>query len=210
LETITKEGWSIKKEAKKVIPNIPSVPKVRPIGPTNARVTEIVFVGPLNIQGGLKVFSDALDIISEELGNAGIKVTFLGPLSTINEMASDEYLELRSQNWEANNLKWSIKVAEELNAIADYMTHGSAGKIGVVPSINDPSGSFAQTLLQSGVKFIGSSRSAIKEMVSTSSKDIIVSPEGQQIATKISSVLNGSCKCLKPTSSRLNYLLTVN
>ncbi|KAJ3414845.1 hypothetical protein HDV05_006002 [Chytridiales sp. JEL 0842] len=197
-EAVKSEGWAINNKEKKIIPNVPSVRVVRGVTPSSARVTEVVFVGPLNIGGGLKEFADALDLISESLAKSNVKVTFLGPMSTINEMASDEYLELRAQKWESGNLKWSIKNVQDPQAAVDYMNLKNTEKIAVIPSLNDVTGSFGQAMLYSGVKFIGSSKSAIKELVNLSSKSVIVTPEGSKIATKISESLDGSLMLASP------------
>jgi hypothetical protein len=188
-------SWTIPTSNVKIIHNMPALITSRSQFVADT-VKEIVFFGPLNIAGGLKTFCDALDLIASDLAASKIQVTILGSPSSINEMTSQEYVELRAQNWEKYDLTWSIRVAADIYSSVKYLGDKSTGKIVVMPGVSDLTGSLAQTLLKIGVPFLASESNGIKEFLSTEDQQkLLIESVGKSLAAKLKNVLaNGSSK----------------
>ena len=161
---------------------------------SNENVKELVFVGDLNILGGLKVFCDAIDALTL-LKSVSFSVTFIGKQSTIYELSSKEYIELRALNWEFKGIKWKIESKNDYNDIMNYMSLQDTGRLAVLPTLADISGVLEQEFAAAGIPFVGSSESSISEILNQ--KDIskvIAEPTGADVASKISSMISKGCK----------------
>ncbi|KAI9347615.1 hypothetical protein BDR26DRAFT_47834 [Obelidium mucronatum] len=180
-------NWAINKENTHVL-NKPA-PKYSLTKATSESVQELVFVGSMTNAGGLKVFCDAIDSLIQEIQAEKIKITFVGSSGRINDMKSEEYIELRSLNWDAFEVAWSIRVVDDLEEIAKYAS--GKGRLAVYPALNDPVGTLAQTLIQSKIPIVLSGNSAAKEILAASDKlSIVVDADGVSFAAKIKTILN--------------------
>jgi glycosyltransferase involved in cell wall biosynthesis len=64
------------------------------------RFQEIVFFGRHEERKGLVPFCDAIDLIRDELADAGVRITFLGGFGEVNGDASAIYLANRAARWQ--------------------------------------------------------------------------------------------------------------
>ncbi|KAJ3097280.1 hypothetical protein HDU97_004965 [Phlyctochytrium planicorne] len=193
------EGWNLEKIDSHVIPSLPPQWKLpEQYASAQQHVKEIVFVGPLTLAGGLKTFCDAIDLMSIQLVAENVKVTFMGFSSTILDMTSEEYIELRATAWESNDLQWSIQNTDSLKSILTYMT-SSLDKLAVIPSEFDAYAGIPQMLYYSGVPFIGSSMSAIKEIIDVADHSRMISnPDGVELSMKIQKAIDGASVISRP------------
>ncbi|KAJ3071968.1 hypothetical protein HDU98_004496 [Podochytrium sp. JEL0797] len=178
-----------------------------------APINELVFIGPLTHAGGLKIFCDAIDAVIPAMQTARAKITFLGTAGMINDMKSEEYVELRSLNWDAFEITWNVRVTEDLEEIAQYMNEKS-GRMAVLPAMSDPVGALAQALAQAKIPMLVSAQSAVKEVLGVSDRtQMVVDADSESFAAKLKSILNGlesapSVKSIPstPISNWLNVL----
>lgn len=73
-------------------------PELRPV-PLARNANELILFARHEGRKGICEFCDALDILAPELADAGVQVTFLGPLGMINGTGSLVYLAGRAKNW---------------------------------------------------------------------------------------------------------------
>ncbi|KAJ3112692.1 hypothetical protein HDU96_004289 [Phlyctochytrium bullatum] len=194
------DEWKLELSKVRVINSLPPQWKLPERYPSAQNsIKEIVYVGPFTFAGGLKAFCDSLDQIATHLAASGVKVTFLGFSSTVLEMSSEEYIELRALTWEASGLQWTVREADSLKSILNYMLAGDLDKLAVIPSEFDAYAGLPQMLYFSGVPFIGSSTSAIKDIIEIADHSRMISnPDGVELSAKITKVLNGASAITKP------------
>jgi len=182
LSTAKQAGWSISESNVQVIHSIPIKVKSELDRSETSIVKEIVFIGPLDILHGLNIFCDAIDLVSSDLAINNIKVTFLGSRESVNGVASDEYIEFRSNNWKQSNVEWFIKTVEQTeNDVISYFTDTSLGRVAISPALFDGSASVLATLLDMRVPFIASDNTAIKELISEKDAALVLIPAGSPI-----------------------------
>ncbi|KAJ3246689.1 hypothetical protein HDU78_006439 [Chytriomyces hyalinus] len=155
-------------------------------------ITEVVFVGPMTHGGGLKLFCDAIDSIISEIHSTNTRVTFLNPSGAvqtyINDLKSSEYIELRSLNWDAFDVSWSIHTVADMDEIVLYLS--KMGRLAIIPALNDPTASIAKALVQAKIPLVLSAQSAAVDVLSESDKaNMVVSAESASIASKVKSIL---------------------
>ncbi|KAJ3213389.1 hypothetical protein HDU67_002921 [Dinochytrium kinnereticum] len=198
VDEVRAEGINVK--ASRIISSLPPQWRIpEKYKATQKAIKELVFVGPMTISGGIKIFCDALDQIAGHISTQGIKVTFLGFSSSVLDMTSEEYIELRALAWESYDLQWTIQTADSLKSILNYMSTPDLDKVAVMPSEFDSFAGISQMLYYSGVPFIGSSMSAIKEIIDIADHSRMISnPDGVELSTKISKVINGASAISKP------------
>ncbi|KAJ3406769.1 hypothetical protein HDU80_010452 [Chytriomyces hyalinus] len=190
-DAVLSANWTLNKEASQVLSK--PIPKSAETATHVSEViTEIVFVGPMTHGGGLKVFCDAIDSLISDIHATKTRVTFLnpsGPSPTfMNDLKSNEYVELRSLNWDAFDISWSIHTAADLDEIVSYMT--KMGRLAIVPALNDPVASIAKALIQAKVPMVLSELSGATDVLSESDKASLVVPANSEtIAAKVKNIL---------------------
>ncbi len=108
-----------------------ALPAGLPAAPaTPRRLDEIVLFARHEERKGITQFCDALDLLAEDLADAGIRVTFLGPLGAINGEPSLTYLANRARHW-----RFAINVLPDYGR-QDAAAHlaGNPRSLVVVPS----------------------------------------------------------------------------
>ncbi|KAJ3194189.1 hypothetical protein HK101_003309 [Irineochytrium annulatum] len=202
LEEIHRSNWTVSTSRTSFVPTTPTFFK-KPVDRKIAAFApkELVFIGPMNVPGGLPVFCDAIDLLVGDLVASDVSITFLGTPAMINDMTSEEYIDLRAQSWEQYNLRWSVRTSQGIKATVDYMTESGASRVAVVPSEFDSTAAVAQSLYYSAVPFIGSTRSAVKDVLDGADKtNMITSPNGFSLSTKLRMALSGSITYASPSS----------
>lgn len=105
LNWLTQAGWSMPAATEIHVIQNPCGGLVSKIGPELQPVplarnaNELILFARHEARKGICEFCDALDILAPELADAGVQVTFLGPLGTINGSGSLVYLAGRAKNW---------------------------------------------------------------------------------------------------------------
>ncbi|KAI9362457.1 hypothetical protein DFJ73DRAFT_793039, partial [Zopfochytrium polystomum] len=194
--------WNVTKSNQRIIPSF-APPKVSTLPPVDEHVRpieELVFVGPMTIGGGLKVFCDAIDILLADRESQALKVTFLGSPSTVYGFSSEEYIELRSGSWESGDISWTIRPTREPENIIKYLTDRSAGRLAVLPSTNDGSGAMLQMILAANVPLIGSTKSALRDLVTSSDATLVATqPEEVSLAVRLRELIQeGTATVVSP------------
>ncbi|KAJ3088543.1 hypothetical protein HK102_008515 [Quaeritorhiza haematococci] len=171
-----------------------------------SKPTELVFVGNLDPKDGIGVFCDALDHLSEHLAAHGVRVTFLGPSRVFGAIGSEEYVELRSSNWDAR-MGWDVVVVDDVRSMVGYFDDNnrqgevsgrevgrrSGEKVAVFPAMFDGSAFVAHEMLVRGVPMLASSANAIGEFLDEEDKkDVVFAPNGVALAEKIMKVITES------------------
>jgi glycosyltransferase involved in cell wall biosynthesis len=94
------------------------------------RADEIVLFARHEERKGIVEFCNALDLLADELAEAGTQVTFLGPLGTINGEPSLTWLASRARKW---RFPLAIQPDFDRQAAAAYLV-GNPRSLVVVPS----------------------------------------------------------------------------
>ncbi|ORY40718.1 hypothetical protein BCR33DRAFT_357335 [Rhizoclosmatium globosum] len=201
-------NWTINKESTHVLAKPPpkiSVP-ISALTASNA-INELVFVGEMTNAGGLKVFCDAIDAMISDLSAVKAKITFLGTPGLINDMKSDEYIELRSLNWDAYEVTWKVVVEDDMESMARYLN--GKGRLAVYPALNDAVGAFGHAMIRARIPILVSEENAVKEILSASDKSrMVVAADGASFAEKLKSILSDSVGL--PTAKTLNPVTISN
>lgn len=160
-------------------------------GGKTSTVKELVFVGSLTAVDGIKVFCETIDLIAAEIGQAGVSVSFVGVPKTIEELPSDEWIEVHASSWDEHSIKWNIIPVTETTGIVKYLA-GAAGRVAILPTLFDPSAIVAQEILYGGFPFISSTKSAIKDMiVSEDQSRVLVNPDVVDLTKKFRDMIGG-------------------
>ncbi|KAI8621850.1 hypothetical protein BC830DRAFT_78739 [Chytriomyces sp. MP71] len=197
-DSVLAANWTFNAETAEVL-NKP-IPKPTTVTPhTSEVITELVYVGPLTQAGGVKIFCDAIDALTSELHAAKVKLTFLVPspssttfsMQKINDMKPDEYIELRSLNWDASDLTWTFESVSDLDETVNYLT--KMGRLAVIPGLNDPVAAVAQALVHAKVPLIVSGRSALRDVLAEADRNrVLVGTDGASFADKVKKILDGT------------------
>lgn len=193
LSSISEESWTLPEELM-VLHNIVAISSEPYINTDFLNVREVVFVGPLDVVNGVLAFCDAIDVLAPELAKAGVMVTFIGIERFINEIPSDEYLDIRFAAWDMYDLKYQVIYTKQTKDILDYfITKNANGRMAVLPNLIDTTGHIVQQLLYRGIPFIGSINSAITEFIDSEyHKNVLINPNSNELVEKISYVLTYS------------------
>ncbi|KAJ3093166.1 hypothetical protein HK102_006082 [Quaeritorhiza haematococci] len=190
LEHMRENNWMLSESSAFIVNPIPSLP-MKAKNSKYVTVKEFVFVGPLNLINGLKAFCDAIDMLAKDISNSQVKVTFLGASTLINEMTSEEYIELRSLNWDAFDVQWSIVLANDMFSIMEYLTAPESGRIAVFPSLFDGSAVLSQEVLYAGVPLLGSTGSALRDLIVEEDKNaVLINVNGIELTKKMRELIN--------------------
>ncbi|KAJ3210339.1 hypothetical protein HDU82_008330 [Entophlyctis luteolus] len=190
-DSLIAAGWEFNKENAHIIHKPAPKIAVHKSASTlqHASVHEIVFVGPMTHAGGLKVFCDAIDHLVTQGLKPTPKITFLGSRGTINDLSSDEYVDLRSLNWDAADLAWAIHTADSLDQIQEYLT-AQPGRLAVLPTLSDPTGTLAHALIAARVPLlVSAANAAVDVLAAADRRDMVVHPSAEIVAAKIKNAL---------------------
>lgn len=138
-------------------------------------VSEFVYIGPLDIVGGLNVFLNAIDdLLSRDqrahkpvLRERQLEITFLGWSDVVNDegdLAGKHYIDARAHDW-GSRVRWSMSNEPHLKKMIKYLTEPGKGRIAIIPAIGDISPFFLHQALRAGVPVIASNLQSIQEII---------------------------------------------
>jgi hypothetical protein len=192
-----KTEWSLDASRVIALRHIPTLLASKAPAQEGAAVKELVFMNEMSVEGGLQSFCDAIDLIAHYPEMVKVTITFMGAPGQVHGMSSKDYIELRSLNWDAYDIKWEIKSDSELLETVDYLRALDAGRVAVLPSLFDSSAIIEQELLNAGVSFIGSIQSAVVSLLDEASrKKMLSSPQGLELSHKIMEYVRHGCMFL--------------
>ncbi len=139
-----------------------AVVRVDPAPPAPASgTTEVVFFGRLEPRKGVRVFCDALDLLTESRPRADCRVTFLGKRSSVDGLDAGEYIGERAGRW-----PWPVAVVDDLGQPAAIAHLRSPGRrITVVPSLADNSPNTVYEALALRIPLIASRVGGTAELI---------------------------------------------
>ncbi len=186
VDWMTNLGWTLPASVE-VIQNIVPVPKGLPSAPANNEtpVSEIVFFGRLEVRKGLKLFCDAIDLLSQSVDLTNIRITFLGKFGYVAELHSGVYILERSRHWRSSS-RILAKYGQE-DALA-YLSR--AGVLAVIPSGVENSPCVVSECLQLGIPFLATAAGGTIELVAPEDQDrCLVAADPQLFAEKMADYL---------------------
>jgi len=158
IDVLIQKGWEVKRGGYQVIPAFVSDKQLQ--SQTNIDILkEIVFLGTLDIAGGLELF---LDSIQSSPLLKSLPVSFIGSSGKINDLTSEEYIEMRMANWGST---WSIMNNMLVSEIVNYLKEQGKGRVTVMPSVVETYGYVIDHLLRNGLPFVTSNKPSIYEHV---------------------------------------------
>ncbi|KAJ3217598.1 hypothetical protein HK099_005400 [Clydaea vesicula] len=203
LETVRKLSWKFSTFGTNVIERISSIVETEDLGIKEATLKELVFVGPMTTIDGLKLFCESVDLVAEELGKAGISVSFVGFEKTVDDVPSGEWIDIYASNWEEYGLKWNVIKLREVHEILSYLKMDS-GRIAVLPALLDFSSTIARELLFNRYPFISSYNSAIKDMILEEDKvQVLSNPTAAEFSERFRNLITNSGKEEKIKSKKI-------
>jgi hypothetical protein len=107
LDKRTDEVWKLSGNGTHVIEGVLQNKKMYSLS-VDVNVKELVFVGDMTTLDGIKVFCEAVDIVASELARAGISVSFAGVPKTIDNVPSEEWIDIYAGNWQEFGLDWNL------------------------------------------------------------------------------------------------------
>jgi glycosyltransferase involved in cell wall biosynthesis len=122
-------------------------------------IKEIIFTNPLTISGGLELFCDALNLISDVLVEAKVKVTFLQSDDEMYSMPSVEYIELRAADWD---FEWSLIDRMDAKGLMAYAV--KEGRVVVLPQVYEGQRLVVDSLIKLNIPFLASEVTDVKDV----------------------------------------------
>ncbi|KAI8809738.1 hypothetical protein BJ742DRAFT_770877 [Cladochytrium replicatum] len=201
LDIVHNHQWKVPVNSAQIIHGV-SIAEHRELGRGVTNINELVFVGDLDFISGLKTFSDAIDELAIDLKENGIKVTFIGTPRYINEMTSEEYLQLRGPTWDDSEVSWSIRTVGDRELISSYLQEGHGSRLAVMPTFSDPAALIAQDLAHLGLPFITTTESAAKElMLQSDLSSILFNPTAHSLVNKLRAIMYNGATIARPKDS---------
>lgn len=121
-------------------------------------VQELILFGRLETRKGVKLFCQALDRLAHRL--AGMKITFMGRVGTVDNRPADVYIRERAANWPFD---WEIIDSFGRHDAYRYVTQ--PGRLAVLASPVDNSPCTAYELLELGAVFLACNAGGIPELI---------------------------------------------
>ncbi|KAI8812476.1 hypothetical protein BJ742DRAFT_735735 [Cladochytrium replicatum] len=201
LDFVQSHQWQVPGNSARVIHGVP-ISEHRELSRGVTTINELVFVGDLDFISGLKTFSDAIDELATDLKENGIKVTFIGTPRYINEMTSEEYLQLRGPTWDDSEVSWSIRTVGDRDLITSYLQEGGGSRLAIMPTFSDPTALIAQDLAHLGLPFITTTESAAKElMLQSDLSSILFNPTAHSLVNKVRAIMYNGATIARPKDS---------
>ncbi|HTV48420.1 MAG TPA: glycosyltransferase [Phycisphaerae bacterium] len=199
LHWLNKNGWKLPKHCY-VQPNVlPEEPPIIDYSQLRTvAINEIVFFGRLETRKGLVLFCDAIDKAPVHT-REDLLISFLGKVSSLGNMRSQEYIRSRAQNW-----KCRINIMNDKNRheAVDYLR--GPGRAAVIPSLLDNTPNTVLECLSQKIPFISSDVGGAPELIDEQDRErICFKPEIGALAQKLDLIVEEG---LRPSKPRINFV----
>jgi len=177
-------------ERRYVIPNVLlDVNGEIPVPPSRRErhdIRELVFFGRLDQRKGLPFFCDIMDRLARSEVRPE-RVTFLGSLSSLDDMASDQYLSRRTGGW-----PFEVTVESNLGREEALRYLKQPGRLAVIPTVIDNLPCTVQECAQEGIPFLTSDVGGIPEIVDAAAAPGVALPRTLEAFTeRLTQILRG-------------------
>jgi len=163
---LTREGWALPERVLHLPYILLDLDKAR--GRAARPGAHLVFFGRLETRKGLDLFCDALDRLVKR-GTPPPRVTFLGKLSRVDGMPTDEYLRERSAQWP---FPW--KIVDDLDRDGAMTYLRGPNRVAVLPSKLDNLPYTVLECLAGGIPFVASNIGGIPEMIPPADRERVL------------------------------------
>lgn len=133
-----------------------------PITQNEINVNNLVYVGDSSHLNGLTLFITSIENSIKLLKNTHSNVTFLGMFSDIDSTPFNDWIHLYTAHWKSNGIDVTIIEADE-DEIVSFL--GKPGMLAVLPSLFDGVSRLGYRLLNSGIPFIASDKTAVSSQL---------------------------------------------
>lgn len=194
LRWLLSEGWELPSQAyvqQNLLPPLPFglSPYIDGIEP----VREVVFFGRLEPRKGLVLVCDAIDQLPVEV-QRGLTLTFLGKDSSVDGMASSEYIFRRSTKWNcAHQCLTDKSYVEALTYLRE------PGRVALMASLADNSPYTVLECLHSGIPFVATRIGGIPDLIADEDHDaVLFAPQPDALAQRLKQTLAEGVRRCRP------------
>ncbi|MDP9173340.1 MAG: glycosyltransferase [Planctomycetota bacterium] len=186
-----------------------SAEELAAMGPRN--VSDVVFFGRLETRKGLPLFCDALDQIVADTqffaARADFNVTFLGKKTSVEGIASGEYLEHRAKAWP---FAWRVIDHLDHAGALDYLNHPS--RMAVMPSVLENSPYTLLECLANGIPCLCTDLPGNRELIhAADAANVTFVPRPKDLANKIKQAVAVGIKpaapAIHPERNKADWIL---
>ncbi len=181
-----------------VLPPLPEASTAADAANPRPKVTDLVFFGRMEERKGIFTFLDALDLIQDELKAQGVKVSFLGPHTSINGVHSADMIRRRSKAW-----SFDFKIIGGLPHRDALAYLAMPGRLAVMASPEDNSPCTIYEAMELGIPFIAASGGGIPELVNNANHaSVLFEPDAPALASRLRQALAVTPPIPKPAFSQ--------
>ncbi|MDB5072389.1 MAG: hypothetical protein JWM87_3500, partial [Candidatus Eremiobacteraeota bacterium] len=187
-------GWRLP-ELTYVHPNLlPQASRARAeLRRANRPVRELVFFGRLETRKGLWLFCEAIERVKYEL--CGTAVTFLGKFTEADGVSTGVEVVRRTAGWP---MTVTFLPAFDQEQALEYLR--GAGRVAVMPSLEDNSPCVIQECLNESIPFVASGGSGGEELVDAADRGaVLFEPTVRGLIAKLREVVSGGAATALPS-----------
>jgi O-antigen biosynthesis protein len=159
------KGWSLP-ERVFIQQYVRSRAVAQPAAERHGSIGEFVFFGRLETRKGIRLFSDALDLLAAEDGIPGVGITFMGKQTPVDHEWAARYIRRRARE---GGWPWEVKVIDDYDqhqAVAYLRGDGDeVRRLAVMPSLVDNTPNTVMEALALRIPFIASRVGGTAELV---------------------------------------------
>jgi len=127
---------------------------------------EIVFFGRLEERKGLRLFTNVLTKLNDELTKSDVGVVFMGKVQAIDGVLADQFISSRAVNW---TFKWRIESSMDQQEATSYLRENPCLAVMASPVDNSPCTVYEA--LQFGFPFVAARSGGIPELIHGEDRD---------------------------------------
>jgi O-antigen biosynthesis protein len=158
------------------------------------RALELVFFGKLEERKGIRLFCDALDLLTSR-NLRGFSVTFLGKNATVSGRDALSYIRARAELW---TFPWRTLTDRSREAALRFLSEG-AGRIAIIPSLEDNLPNTVVECLAGRNPFLASRTGGIPELIADSDVErVTFSPNASELADTLGRALRDGVPVARP------------
>lgn len=167
-----------------------------------ANVDRIVFFGRLEMRKGLKLFADAIDLLSSKLGSVK-QIVFLGKQVNHGDFNSINYINNRAKRW---SVSVNIKANKNRDEALDFLSE--PGVLCIIPSLLENSPYTVLECLEKKINFCASNVGGIPELIHFDDHQLcLFEPIPSALAKIIEVNLNSIHEPTRPSESQGDIVL---